>query len=694
MKHISITGDLGSGKSSVARLVCQQRPEYTYFSTGALQRELAAKKGMNTLDLNRASELSIDVDKYIDDFLRDIEAGRKGNATYLLDSRLAWHFVPSSFKVFLTVDPAEAARRVLNDKARSGEPTSADLPGTMDSLRERMESECRRFRHFYDIDYRDRGNYDLVIDTTSQSPQAVAEQILDAVAIAENDFSADDLAQMAAKGIAPRQAAAQLTSFVQGFPYLKLEASASVGNGILSFSQEEEATFTQAWDAYCQSGHQVLKFVPASGAASRMFKDLFAFLEAPYVAPQTDFEKRFCEGLPRFAFAAELDEVLKSHTGKSLDKLAEAGEYKTIVRYLLGAEGLNYGALPKGLLSFHTSADGVRKALSEHLVEGALYARDDQGLVHLHFTVSPEHRALFEALATAESEKMAKQLGVRFDISFSEQKPSTDTLAATADNRPFRDKGKLLFRPGGHGALIENMNDLEADIVFVKNIDNVVPDRLKPCTVHYKKVLAGLLAQRQAKAFQYMEQLESGRYSHEELIDMVRFLQRDLCCRNAGTKQMEDSELAVYLKNKLNRPMRVCGMVRNQGEPGGGPFVVYNADGSTSLQILESSQINMNDAQAAALFRQGTHFNPVDLVCALKDWKGRKFCLPKYVDRSTGFISSKSKNGQELKALELPGLWNGSMADWNTVFVEVPIDTFNPVKTVNDLLRPQHQPQA
>ena len=329
--------------------------------------------------------------------------------------------------------------------------------------------------------------------------------------------------------------------------------------------------------------------------------------------------------------------------------------------------------------------------MEEHLVEGALYAANRNGKVNVHFTVSPEHRALFQALVEEKAATYAKKFGVEYSISFSEQKPSTDTVAADMENKPFRDQGKLLFRPGGHGALIENLNDLEADVIFIKNIDNVVPDKLKGDTVEYKKLIAGVLVTLQQKVFAYLELLDSGKYTHEQLLEMLQFLQKSLYCKNPAVKDLEDSELAIYLKKKLNRPMRVCGMVKNVGEPGGGPFLAYNQDGTISLQILESSQIDMNDSEKKEMFEKGTHFNPVDLVCAVRNYKGEKFNLVDYVDKATGFISYKSKNGKDLKALELPGLWNGAMSDWNTVFVEVPLSTFNPVKTVNDLLRDQHQ---
>ena len=380
------------------------------------------------------------------------------------------------------------------------------------------------------------------------------------------------------------------------------------------------------------------------------------------------------------------------NTGQQINALLSEHNYKAVVSNLLESAGLNYGALPKGLLKFHRYADGVRTPLEEHLVEGALYAAGKTGEVNVHFTVSTEHRALFEKLVAAKAAEYEAKYGTTYHISFSEQKPSTDTVAADMENKPFRDKdGKLLFRPGGHGALIENLNDLDADIVFIKNIDNVVPDRLKADTVTYKKLLAGVLVTLQKQAFEYLELLDGGHYSHEQLETIIRFVQQQLRCRRTDLKELEDADLVIYLRKKLNRPMRVCGMVKNVGEPGGGPFLAYNPDGTISLQILESSQIDMNDPEKKAMFEKGTHFNPVDLVCAVRDYKGNKFDLLKHVDKATGFISYKSKNGKDLKALELPGLWNGSMSDWNTVFVEVPLSTFNPVKTVNDLLREQHQ---
>lgn len=502
----------------------------------------------------------------------------------------------------------------------------------------------------------------------------------------------EDKELLAKKGISEQQIAEQLACFEKGFPYLKLAGAASVENrGIMIADADEQKKYLAAWDAYKDTDRKVVKFVPASGAASRMFKNLFEFLGADYSVPTTDFEKKFFDHIHSFAFYNDLNAACLDNTGKNIDALVAEHNYKAVVSNLLEGAGLNYGALPKGLLKFHRYANGVRTPLEEHLVEGALYAAGKTGQVNVHFTVSTEHKALFSQLVEEKVAEYAKKYGVSFNVSFSEQKPSTDTLAADMENKPFRDNGKLVFRPGGHGALIENLNDLDADIVFIKNIDNVVPDRLKGDTVTYKKLLAGVLVTLQQQAFQYLKLLDGGHYSHDQLETIIRFVQQQLRCRKEDIKDLEDADLVIYLRKKLNRPMRVCGMVKNVGEPGGGPFLAYNPDGTVSLQILESSQIDMKDPEKKAMFEQGTHFNPVDLVCAIRDYKGNKFNLLDYVDKATGFISYKSKNGKDLKALELPGLWNGSMSDWSTVFVEVPLSTFNPVKTVNDLLREQHQ---
>lgn len=444
-------------------------------------------------------------------------------------------------------------------------------------------------------------------------------------------FSQQDLEQLEAKGISAAKAEQQLDYFRTGFPALDIVAPASVKHGILAPTKKEQEEYIRIWEDYLKEDHKILKFVPASGAASRMFKNLFQYLED---GEETAFIQEFLTHIDDFAFGQELEGM----TGQDA------------VRYLL--ENMHYGDLPKGLLLFHKYRDGARTPALEHMVEGALYAACN-GVVRLHFTVSRQHLPLFRQHIAEHLQAFETKYGVRFDISFSEQLPSTDTIAANPDGTPFRDKdGKLLFRPGGHGALIENLNRQDADIVFIKNIDNVVPDRLKKDTVRYKQILAGVLVAEQKRVFE----------------------------------RLQDPALTGEERQRLNRPIRVCGVVKNTGEPGGGPFLVRDADGSVSCQILESSQI-----ADPALMAQSTHFNPVDLVCAIRDYEGNAFNLPDYVDPQTGFISQKSKDGKELLALELPGLWNGAMAKWNTIFVEVPVSTFNPVKTVNDLLRPQHQ---
>ena len=444
-------------------------------------------------------------------------------------------------------------------------------------------------------------------------------------------FTPSDLAQLQARGISEEKALKQLQSFATGFPELDIVSAASVGNGVLNPTEEEIDAYVQAWQDYLNEGHTVLKFVPASGAASRMFKDLFEYLET---GERTKFIDKFLTEKEHFAFAPQLADL----------------DAQAAVSHLL--KDMNYGNLPKGLLLFHSYEDGARTPALEHLVEGAMYAAS-KGEVNIHFTVSHEHLPLFQAHLAEYQAAYEEKLGVKFHISYSEQKPSTDTLAANPDGTPFRTAdGKLLFRPGGHGALIENLNEQEADVIFIKNIDNVVPDRLKGDTVRYKQLLAGVLVTEQKKIFE----------------------------------QLQDPTLTADQKAKLQRPLRVCGVVKNTGEPGGGPFLVREEDGTISCQILESSQIS-----DPALMQQATHFNPVDLVCATRDAEGKPYYLPDFVDEKTGFISHKSKDGKELLALELPGLWNGAMSRWNTIFVEVPVSTFNPVKTVNDLLRAEHQ---
>ena len=405
-------------------------------------------------------------------------------------------------------------------------------------------------------------------------------------------LSQQDLQQLAGKGISEEQINQQLDAFKTGFPFLKLEAAAAIGKGIVSPAEDERQQYVKAWNNYKDEGHKIVKFVPASGAASRMFKDMFSFLNADYDTPTTEFERKYFLNLTKFAFYDALDAKCMELYGKGITTLLADMNYKAIAAAMLNKEGLNYGQLPKGMLLFHKYPDGPRTPMEEHLVEGALYAAS-AGESNVHFTVSHEHMEMFEQRVAEKKDIYAEKYGVKYNISFSEQKPSTDTVAANPDNTLFRNEdGSLLFRPGGHGALIENLNEIDADVIFIKNIDNVVPDRLKEETVEYKQLIAGVLVTLQKRAFEYLRMLNAGEYNHELLEEIIRFVQQDLCCRKPDIKELEDAELVIYLKKKLNRPMRVCGVVKNVGEPGGGPFLTYNQDGTISLQILESSQID------------------------------------------------------------------------------------------------------
>lgn len=496
------------------------------------------------------------------------------------------------------------------------------------------------------------------------------------------------------KGITTEQLAAQLEMIKEGFPFLRLEGAATVGHGITRPGDEMQQHCVEMWDKYVRSGAEIVKMVPASGAASRMFKDVFSFVNGQHRKPDTDFMKTFFSRLEDFAFFTRLNMASMAIYEKSVASLIDEGDYHAVAQLLLDKHGLNYGKLPKALLQFHKTLGASRTALEEHLAEGAQYAAGPDGKVRIHFTVSPEHMALAQAKVEEIKRLMEKHYGVKYDISFSVQKPSTDTVAANLDGTPYRENGALFFRPGGHGALIENLNDLNADVVFLKNIDNVVPDAHRELTIHYKKVLGGVLVATKIRLDEYCRALATGVPPTHELDKMLDFARRTLCITHDKCDTMTDPEKAAYLFEKFNRPLRVCGMVPNEGEPGGGPFMVYGPDGTVSPQILETSQIDLEDKRAAKMLKEATHFNPVDLVCAIRDFKGEKFELPAFVDRATGFISQKSREGVEIKALELPGLWNGAMAGWNTIFIEVPAGTFNPVKTVNDLLRPAHQVQA
>lgn len=505
------------------------------------------------------------------------------------------------------------------------------------------------------------------------------------------ELNEKDLEVLNAKGISEEKLAEELKMLADGFPYLKIEGPATPGNGIFVLNDQLEEQAASLWNEYLSKGGKVLKMVPASGAASRMFKDLFSFVNGKKDKPDSDFMKKFFEEIENFAFFPMLNAKCIELYGLSIESLVKEKRYKDVVKALIEKEGMNYGQLPKALLRFHKVPGTSRTAIEEHLAEGAQYAAGKDGKVRVHFTVSEDHLPLVDLKFEEAKGRLQHEYDVEYDLSTSVQKPSTDTVAANLDGTPYRENGALFFRPGGHGALIENLNDLDADVIFIKNIDNVVPDTRREDTIKFKKIIGGVLVGVKQKADEYCKVLSKGTPSDEQLAEMLDFLHRVLCISHDDAENMDAEAKAAYIYGKLNRPFRVCGMVKNEGEPGGGPFLAYNPDGTVSPQILESTQIDPKNKEAQKMLKEATHFNPVDLVVSTKDWQGKKFNLPEYVDKATGFISQKSREGVEIKALELPGLWNGAMSDWNTVLVEVPVSTFNPVKTVNDLLRPAHQ---
>jgi hypothetical protein len=515
-------------------------------------------------------------------------------------------------------------------------------------------------------------------------------------------FTEEDCNQIHDMGLTPDQVLAQLEAFKKGFPFLTLDRPCTVGDGIEVLAEEDMERYLAAYPKTCLSG-RAMKFVPASGAASRMFNLFLAFNRGSEGIRERDVAARaeegdadcrsllrFMKGVRDFPFFEDLKAVM-ARDGLDAEERIAAGEFKAILDYLLTSKGLDLANLPKGLIPFHRYGNHrSRTPFEEHLVEAAEYVRERRGRARVHFTVSPEHEA--EVRDHVERVKPSHQgQGVTFDLEFSTQSPSTDTIAVDMENRPFRDdRGRLVFRPGGHGALIENLNHLKGDIVFIKNIDNVLPDSHKQDTYLYKKALGGLLVWLQERLFFHLEKLLSRDCDDLPLGEAAAFAREHFAVHiPEGLPRKKKIDLLV---SRLNRPLRVCGMVKNKGEPGGGPFWVRKEDGILSRQIVESSQVDMRSPEQRKIWESSTHFNPVDLVCGLRDHGGKPFALKHFVDPDTGFISTKSMGGRDLKALELPGLWNGAMACWNTIFVEVPLSTFSPVKTLLDLFRKEHQP--
>ncbi|MEE8277422.1 MAG: DUF4301 family protein [Thermoanaerobaculia bacterium] len=506
-------------------------------------------------------------------------------------------------------------------------------------------------------------------------------------------FSQADLEQMAGLGIAAEEAERQLQFFASSPAPLRIVRPCRQGDGIERLAPERHDRLLAAW-AEAARGGRLLKFVPASGAASRMFGVLERFLDRVggpgSGGPEADEELHaLIEGLHRLPFFSELRRAVEE-AGDDLEALLDRQDYPALIRHLLDPAGLGLRERPKGLIGFHLYPSGARTAFEEHLVEGRGYLADRQGRCRFHFTVAPEHRPAFEA---ALEQARGRGEAALDEVSFSVQSPATHTIAVDEANRPFRsDDGQLLFWPSGHGALIENLSQLQGDLVFIKNIDNIAPERFHPTTVHWKKLLAGYLVELQQKIYDLLEALERQGKESPVLDEAFRFAETGLAVWAPEEVRSADPEpRRRYLVDRLDRPLRVCGVVRNEAEPGGGPFWLEEGDAGQSGQIVEPGQVDRTSPEQLAIWRSSTHFNPVDLVCALRDRHGNPYDLHRFVDSSTAFVSEKTHGGRKLKALERPGLWNGAMAGWNTVFVEVPPETFTPVKTVLDLLRPEHQ---
>lgn len=475
------------------------------------------------------------------------------------------------------------------------------------------------------------------------------------------NFSDKDIKQIENHGLTLKEIEEQLKKFQSGFPFVNIVKPAQINDGILECQESDCEKYIHEYEEYSKN-HKIIKFVPASGAATRMFKDLFDFVASDI---PNETSKKTISNLGKFAFY----DSLKTY-------IPENASDKQIIQCILTDQGLGYGNKPKGLVEFHKYKTGSKTPVEEHLTEGAQYATSGNN-VNIHFTISPEHRKGFTDLLNRVVPEYEKQYGLKYNVSLSEQKKSTDTIAVNPDNTLFRNSdGTLLFRPAGHGALIENLNDLDADLIFIKNIDNVTTDDLRSDTIKYKKLLAGILVDLQKQIFDLLQSDTKDIETYHEFVT-----------KKLNIKLDKKLTLPDY-KKILNRPLRVCGIVKNTGAPGGGPFWVKNDQGIISLQIVESSQIA---PESKDIMKTASFFNSVDLVCAPKDYMGNKFDLREYIDENTGFISEKSKKGVSLRAMERPGLWNGAMANWNTIMVAVPISTFSPAKVVTDLLSEAHQ---
>jgi hypothetical protein len=513
-------------------------------------------------------------------------------------------------------------------------------------------------------------------------------------------FSENDNVQIENHGLTIEKVNAQIARIKSGMVYSNLKEAATIGNGILKMDNQQESHYIELFESK-RNTLSMVKFVPASGAATRMFKFLFQFLNDYDLKKESiqDFINRTgnknvaiffknLEKLPCFEeIVHKVHEVISNYNHLTYDERCVE-----FVKTMIDEDRLNYSFYPKGLLPFHKYKTHISTAFEEHLHEAAYYASANNH-AHLHFTISKNHQDKFYEELNHILEDVENKTRHTFEVSFSYQKMATDTVALTENNDVYRESdGTILFRPSGHGALLENLNELQQDIVFIKNIDNLVVQNQLEDTCKYKKMLAGILLEAQDQIFKYLRLIDTGNLNDNDIDDIAKFLSNTLHIDTAPDFENASIESKIFfLKEKLNRPIRVCGMVKNEGEPGGGPFWVTDDNGSISLQIIEFAQIDISNPKQKKIVDNATHFNPTDLVCGIKNYRGEPFDLMQYVDHKAAFITDKTQAGTPIKALESPGLWNGSMAYWNSIFVEVPLKTFNPVKTINDLLKPAHQ---
>lgn len=577
--------------------------------------------------------------------------------------------------------------------------TDIDVPWEKDDIRDSPNERESVFSVFKNTLIETKKAY-ITLSGNKKSRLAKAVEIINNLVLAkELGFSSADFVQIYEHGICFEKIKEQLQVFKNGINKSRLISPATVSNGILSLSEVEFETKAILFDVN-KSNLKLKKFVPASGAASRMFKFLSAFLKDfniekesinAYINRKKESQlSLFIIGMDKFPFFESVDKKLKE-VYSDFDSLSIDYKNYYFIKMLLASDYFDFANKPKAVLPFHQYKTHIANPIEEHLHECTHYVSSNS-VSNLHFTVSEIHQSQFEECVDAVKEKLEEESGTKINISYSYQNKSTDSITVDLENKPVRtEDGKLIFRPGGHGALIENLNNLDADVIFIKNIDNVIQNNIQKISL-YKKGLAGILIELQNKIFGYLKEIENQKITEDKIAEATLFLKENLNLEIDFENLTLESKIDK-IKEALDRPIRVCGMVKNEGEPGGGPFWVQDEEGVVSLQIVETSQVDLTDKNQIAILANATHFNPVDLVCGTKNYKNEKFDLKQFVNKKSGFIVEKSIGTNTVKGYELPGLWNGAMANWLTVFVAVPIITFNPVKTVNDLLKPAHQPQ-